>query len=168
MFKILLPLLFVLSICFNAEAQHFDPLYDPGSEMFAEKTWEDSGWYFVPTLVRFVIQDQLAIGNDLFATQVIFQSTDMSGLMFTGQALLLLPQNSFPAGFTPEAGQIGFASVLFPEDLLFCPSPEQEQGMGQNDPYFPLNLAGRLERINGQMPPNPIPMSVQLNDMTVN
>ena len=131
-----------------------------------EKEWRDSGYYFVPTLTVFSVFELTPAGNGIAAASVTFQSTDNSDLSFTGQATFFFRPNMLPV--TVGAGVQGVATLLLPQDLLFCPDEEQEQGMGQDDPYFPLSLVGRYERIGAQWLENPVMISVQLNDFVVN
>ena len=48
------------------------------------------------------------------------------------------------------------------------PDEEEEQGMGQDDLYFPLSLVGCYERIVTMWLDDQILVGVQLNDFVVN
>jgi hypothetical protein len=163
MYKIIFAIAFFTSVGFSAQAQHFDPLFSENST----RTWRDSGYYFMPHLIRFQITS-LDNNSGIYSINVNFLSTDMSSLMFTGQATIFFSEGDLPSGVDIEVGTRGFATVLFPQDLLFCPSPEEEQGMGQDDPYLPITLAGRIEKIAQVVLDDPIQSTVQLNDFTVN
>jgi hypothetical protein len=163
MFRIII---ITVLICFSTgiSAQHFDPNYNKNDA----KTWRDSGYYFVPELIKFIAIGISVNENGTINLVTNFQSTDNSGLTYTGNANLLFPSENLPPEIEIEIGSKGFATIIIPQDLLFCPDEDFEQGMGQNDPYFPLSLAGRIEKVNGIVPESPIMVSVQLNDFTVN
>lgn len=148
------------------QAQHLEKDYKP--QRGPNKTWRDSGYYFVPTLARFDVSSLTNGGQGITAATVNFQSTDNSDLSFNGQATFFFRPNNLPPGVTINAETIGFATILLPQDLLYCPDEEQEQGMGQDDPYFPLSLVGRFERIGLQWLDPPSMISIQLNDFVVN
>lgn len=163
MYRIIFSIVLFIGMGISTQAQHFDYLYSDNEI----KTWRDSGWYFMPQLIQYQI---VTVDNNsgIFSTNINFMSTDMSSLMFTGQATMFFREEDLPIGVNLEVGNRGLATVLFPQDLLFCPSPEDEQGMGQDDPYFPISLGGRIERIGQEVLDNPIQTPVQLNDFTVN
>ena len=169
MLRIIIVFTLFISAHLNLQAQHFDPIFsDFGEVEPVEKTWEDSGYYFVPTLVRFTIQDITTGPSDITSLDVLFQSTDMSSLMFTGQGAIFYRQDNIPPSLEIQTGTTGFATFLIPQSVLFCPSEEQEQGLGQEEALFPLSSVGRLNRIGAIMLPNPITILFQLNDLTVN
>ena len=163
MYRIIFSIFILIGVGTISHAQHFDPLYSENST----RTWRDSGYYFMPQLTVYQIMS-LENVSGIFSANIDFVSTDMSSLMFTGQATLFFNEDDLPPGVNVKVGNRGLATILFPEDLLFCPSPEEEQGMGQNDPYLPQSLIGRLERIEDDTLDEPIQSSVQLNDFTVN
>lgn len=138
------------------------------SQRGPNRTWRDSGYYFVPTLVLFDVFGTTPAGGGIAAATVTFQSTDNSDLTFNGQATFFFRPSNLPPEVTIGEGTRGLAVILLPQDLLFCPDEEQEQGMGQDDPYFPLSLVGRFERIGLQWLDSPIMTSIQLNDFVVN
>lgn len=148
------------------QAQHFDDLYQP--QAGPEKTWEDSGWYFMPTLTRFEVFGTSVSPQGIGSLTVTFESTDNSGLIFFGQAVFFYREEDLPPEASFNLGTRGFATLLLPQDLLLCPDDEDEAGMGQDDPYFPLALVGRFERIGAQWLNNPVLIRVQLNDFVVN
>jgi hypothetical protein len=150
----------------SLQAQHFDELYN--RQMGQAKTWRDSGYYFMPNLVRFKILGPASGPQNVVAVDVNFQSTDNSGLMFSGQATFLLRPSTLPPDVTLAGQSQGLAIIMLPLDLLFCPDAAQEQGMGQDDPYFPLFLAGGFSRIGTQWLETPVSIMVQLNDFVVN
>lgn len=163
MYRYIFSIVLFIVIGISAQSQHFDSMYSDRDT----KTWKDSGWYFLPQLTLYQITD-LQMNSGIYSANINFRSTDMSSLMFTGQATIFFREEDIPVDVELEVGKRGFATVLFPEDLLFCPSPDAEQDMGQDDPYLPLSLAGRIERIGQILLDNPIQSSVQLNDFTVN
>ncbi len=166
MLRIFLFFCLLLILDTSVQAQHFDDMYQP--QVGPAKTWEDSGWYFMPTLTRFEIFGTGVSPQGIGTLSVTFESTDNSGLVFFGQALFFYREEDVPPGADLGIGTQGFATVLLPQDLLLCPDEEAEQGMGQDDPYFPLALVGRFERIGLQWLNNPILMRIQLNDFVVN
>ncbi|WP_367389281.1 hypothetical protein [Lewinella sp. LCG006] len=133
-----------------------------------EKTWRDSGYYFIPTIVRFRVIGLAPAGSGQAAADVVFSSTENSDLMFNGQATIIFIPANLPSEINFGMQTRGLATILLPQDLLFCPDDEGEQGMGQDDPYFPLFLAGQFERINGQWLTPSLWVGVQLNDFVVN
>ena len=163
MFRILLITLLIF-VFTGLQAQHFNPLYNKKPA----KNWRDSGYYFVPELLKFMVLEINTNPSGVVDFSIAFISTDQSGLTYTGSAILFYREDDLPAEISIEAGSKGFATILLPQDLLYCPSPEAEQGMGQDDPYFPLSLVGRIEKVDGIVPNEPTMVVVQLNDFTVN
>jgi hypothetical protein len=163
MLRIIFPTI-LLIFSFALQAQHFDPLFKERSN----RTFRDSGYYFVPELVRFIIIGVNSNGSGNTGILVNFRSTDQSGLTYMGNAALFFREEDLPPEIQIEVGAKGFATILLPQDLLYCPSGEEEQGMGQDDPYFPLQLTGRIEKIGGVVPSTRIMVGVQLNDFIVN
>jgi len=166
MLRIYFTLFLLLVAGATLQAQQTDK--DDKPQQGPTKTWRDSGYYFVPTLVRFNVLGVENGGQGITAAAVTFQSTDNSDLTFNGQATFFFRPNNLPGGITIGAGTNGLATILLPQDLLYCPDEEQEQGMGQDDPYFPLSLVGRYERISTQWLDQPILIGIQLNDFVVN
>lgn len=141
---------------------HFDSRYYPSRK----RTWRDSGYYFIPELVDFKIGLVKETPTGTVGMKVTFSGSDVSGLRYRGNALFFI-ESPLSNGLNLERGNIGSASLLISEDLLLCPSPSQEIGLGQDDPYFPLQLSGELLSIQGESLPDKIPMRIQLNDFTV-
>lgn len=166
MIRIYLSLFLLLIGGASLQAQHFDDLYNqlPGPT----RTWRDSGYYFIPTIVRFEVLTQTIGPQGVASASVIFRSTDNSQLTFNGQAVFFYRPDNLPGGVNIAAGTRGLATVVLPQDLLYCPDEEEEQGMGQDDPYFPLSLVGCYERIGTMWLDDQILVGVQLNDFVVN
>lgn len=166
MFRLFLFLALLVLAGTSLQAQHYDELYY--GQMGQAKTWADSGYYFMPNLLRFDVLGPAAGPEGILAAEVFFRSTDNSGLTFSGQATFFFREENLPPGMTINAQTRGLATVLLPQSLLFCPDEEQEQGMGQDDADFPLSLVGRFERIGQQWLDAPVMIAVQLNDFLVN
>lgn len=166
MLRILFCFLLITSLGSQLPAQHFDDLYQP--QVGPAKTWEDSGYVIYATLTHFEVFGSGASPQGIGSLIVNIESTDNSGLMFFGQAVFFYREEDVPPGVMLNNGTDGFATVLIPQNLLFCPDEEAEQGMGQDDPYFPLALVGRFERIGDEWLDIPILMRIQLNDFVVN
>jgi hypothetical protein len=164
MLRILITLIILAGFCFQMEAQRVDYLFDNDKN----RTWRDSGYYFVPELVFWNITSITLNPNGTVGATVVFRSTVMSELMYTGLAVFLYDPEDLPGMATLNVDDKGLATMLLPQDLLLCPTQETEDSMGLNDPYFPLFIPGRLDRIGPFIPADPIPILVQLNDFTVN
>lgn len=134
------------------------------------KTWRDSGYYFQ---FENIFWRAIRLGTTQNGDAIIlasFSSADPSSLRFQGQAVFRFSPQDIPSGITPSRGMTGEAIIAFPQDVLYCPSPSQEVGLGQNDPYFPLYLSGEITGVNvagGDFLFLETPMSVQLRDMEV-
>ena len=142
---------------------HFDPRYYPSTR----RTWRDSGYYFIPELIDFQIGLVKQTPTGTVGMKVTFSGSDVSGLRYRGKALFF---TEFAGGQDTQVfkrGNIGSATILISEDLLLCPSPAEEIGLGQQDPFFPLQLSGELLSIQGESLPEPIPIRIQLNEFTV-
>jgi hypothetical protein len=142
---------------------HFDPKYYPSHQ----RTWRDSGYYFIPELVEFQVRRWGVTPSGTAGIKVDFAGSDASGLRYNGKALFLIDKSNLPSDFDVGQGSAGQATLLISEELLLCPSPAQEVGLGQNDPYFPLLLSGKLISIDGNALSSEIPIAVQLNDFRV-
>ena len=162
--KKILYIIILIAFAIPLKSQHFDPIYTDD----VIRTWEDSGWYFVPEITNWKVAILGPGGSDVIQAIVNFRSSDESGLMYTGRAVFFVDPETLPNDVNIQEGTRGKATILLPEDILLCPSPSDEQGMGQNDPYFPLYLAGRLDRIGNNIPDDPIHITVQLNVFNVN
>ena len=57
--------------------------------------------------------------------------------------------------------------MIVGQSVLVCPSPEEEAGLGQNDPLFPLYYSGFLLEVKGKAIANPTPLSIKLLDMEI-
>jgi hypothetical protein len=135
------------------------------------KTWRDSGYYFQAERVDWTAQNitTTAGGNYLIGTT--FSSSDASSLQFNGQAQFRFRASDLPDNL-PLLDSLtgGEATILFPQDILLCPTAEQESAIGQQDPYFPLYLAGRTTAAiyrDSLFFDTQIRMSVQLQDFEV-
>lgn len=135
-----------------------------------EKTWRDSGYYFQ---LESVIWQAIRLGNSSNGDLLIlasFSSSDASSLVFRGRAVFRIDPLDWPDSITPSRGLTGEAVIAFPQDVLLCPSPSQEIGLGQNDPYFPLYLTGEITGIAvspGDLLSVQAFISVQLRDMEI-
>ena len=156
-------LLFV--ICKPSIAQHFDPIYNVQEGEY--RTWMDSGYYFVPELVSWDIK-KIFGKSERTGIKMNFSSSDESGLVYSGSAILIMENNDIPEDINFSRNQSGESLILFPQDLLLCPSPSAEMSMGQADPYFPIYLSGEINSYKGKILNIPIPVTVQLNNMRVN
>ena len=134
------------------------------------KTWRDSGYYFQFESIFWQAVRLGTAQNGDFVILATFSSADPSSLRFEGRAVFRLNPKDLPSEITPSRGMQGEAMLAFPQDVLFCPSPSQEVGLGQNDPYFPLYMSGEITGVNaagGNFLYFEAPMSVQLRDMEV-
>lgn len=131
------------------------------------KTWRDSGYYFQLEPVFWRAERLRATSDGDVAMSVSFSSGDPSSLRYRGRAIFALDPNKWPADIMPARGMQGEALVAFPQDVLFCPSPSQEVGLGQNDPFFPLYLSGQLTGVMNMDLAEQIPVVVQLIDMEI-
>lgn len=131
------------------------------------RTWRDSGYYFQIEFVDFRIQKLGVTPGGDGKISVGFRSTDPSGQQYRGTAIFTLNLNSIPSDLTPGVGTLGKASMTIAQDVLICPSPEQEVGLGQNDPFFPLYYSGFILHLNGKMLETSIPIAVELRDMEI-
>lgn len=136
-----------------------------------EKTWRDSGYYFQVELVSWRVLRLGTTANGDIVMLSSFSSADPASLQFSGQAVFRFDPDKWPEGITPAKGLQGQALLTFPQDVLFCPSPSQEVGLGQNDPYFPLYLSGEITGVftapSGDLVPTTTAISVQLRDFEV-
>lgn len=140
------------------------------SSMPQSKTWRDSGYYFQFERISWQV---IRLGNTQNGDVIMltaFSSADPSSLRFEGKAVFRFDPKDFPSEITPSKSMEGEAVLSFPQDVLFCPSPSQEVGLGQNDPYFPLYMSGEITGVNaagGDFLYFETPMSVQLRDMEI-
>ena len=151
-----------LQIC---SAQHFDPIYNIQEGEY--RTWRDSGYYFMPELTDWRINNIFS-NSSKTGLAVSFTSSDEGGLMYTGKAILIINNDDLPAGINFSRRDTGSSLMMIPQDLLLCPSGEQEMNMGQDDPYFPLYLSGSIDQYNNTLIDSPVPITIQLNSMRVN
>ena len=136
------------------------------------KTWRDSGYYFQLEKVDWLAQNTFATAGGNVLINTTFSSSDPSSLQFTGQAQFRLRATAIPDTLFAMLSDLtgGQAIIAFPQDILLCPTADQETGMGQQDPYFPLYTSGRTTAMiyrdslffNAQ-----IRLSVQLQDFEV-
>ena len=161
-----LPVVFLLCLSFQAgTAQHFDPLYNT---LDGPRTWRDSGYYFQAEIILWKATNVIDNPNGNVVFSINFKSSDESGLTYSGQAGCFIDEEDLPEGFNINQGMKGKAIMFIPQDLLFCPPPDQEVDLGLDDPYFPLSLSGFLLRAGIQVPESPIPVTYQLNQFIVN
>jgi hypothetical protein len=134
------------------------------------KTWRDSGYYFQFENIFWQAVRFGTTQNGDIIMLTTFSSADPASLQFQGRAVFRFSPKDIPSDITPSRGMQGTAMIAFPQDVLYCPSPSQEVGLGQNDPYFPLYLSGEMTGIDaagGNFLYFETPMSVQLRDMEV-
>lgn len=132
-----------------------------------QKTWRDSGYYFQLEPVFWRAERLRATSDGDVAMLVSFSSGDPSSLRYRGRAIFTLDPNNWPADIMPARGMQGEALVAFPQDVLFCPSPSQEIGLGQNDPFFPLYLTGQLTSVMNRDLAEDVSVVVKLIDMEI-
>ena len=134
-----------------------------------EKTWRDSGYYFQLETVFWTARRLGVVPGGDALILVSFSSGDPSSLMYRGEAIFRFPLGDWPADITPSKNMSGEAVIAFPQDVLYCPSPSQEIGLGQDDPNFPLFLTGQITGVNkeGDFQYFEMGMSVQLRDLEV-
>lgn len=134
-----------------------------------EKTWRDSGYYFQLERVFWTAKRLGVSGNGDGVILTTFSSSDPSSLMYRGEAVFRFPIEKWPADISPTKGMKGEAVIAFPQDVLYCPSPSEEIGLGQNDPYFPLFLTGYITGVeeDGDLRYFELGVSVQLRDLDI-
>lgn len=140
------------------------------TQMPNAKTWRDSGYYFQFESIRWYAVRLGTTASGQVVMLASFTSADPASLHFQGRAIFRFDPQDIPADVSPSRGMTGTAVVAFPQDVLLCPSPSQEVGLGQNDLYFPLYLTGELSGVNvaggGFLAFNTL-MSVQLQDLEI-
>lgn len=148
-----------------------EQLIEEWTRMPEEKTWRDSGYYFQLEPVFWRAQRLGTTAGGEVTITALFSSADPSSLRYRGRAIFQFDPALWPEDVTPARGVRGEALIAFPQDVLLCPSPEQEAGLGQNDPYFPLYTTGQIKKVEGSVIYRDslflIPMSVQLRDMEI-
>jgi|GEM_PF-5567293 len=131
------------------------------------RTWEDSGWYFQIELIDLRIQKLGVTSGGDGKIRVGFRSSDSLGQQYRGTAVITFSPNQMPPDVDLEVGIRGRASMIIAQSVLVCPSPEEEVGLGQNDPLFPLYYSGFLLEVEGRPIANPTPLSIKLIDMDI-
>jgi hypothetical protein len=134
-----------------------------------EKTWRDSGYYFQLENVFWTARRLGVTSNGDAIILASFSSSDPSSLIYRGEAVFRFPSDKWPADISPAKGMTGEAIIALPQDVLYCPSPSQEIGLGQDDPNFPLFLTGQITGVdrNGDFRYFDVGMSVQLRNLEV-
>lgn len=136
------------------------------------KSWRDSGYYFQLEKVDWLTKDIVTTAGGNLLIKTTFTSSDPSSLQFNGQAQFRMRAQDIPDNLPPLLDSLtgGQATIAFPQDIILCPTPAQETGMGQQDPYFPLYLSGRTTGViyrDSLFFSTQIRMSVQLQDFEV-
>jgi hypothetical protein len=136
------------------------------------KTWRDSGYYFQLEKVDWLAQNIITTAGGNVLINAVFSSSDPSSLQFNGQGQFRFRGSDLPDNLPPLLDSLtgGQATIAFPQDILLCPTVDQETAIGQQDPYFPLYLAGRTTGViyrDSLFFSTQIRMSVQLQDFEV-
>lgn len=132
------------------------------------RTWEDSGYYFQIELIDLRVQKRGVTSGGNGKIRVGFRSSDPTGQQYRGTAIITFSPNQLPPNIGLEVGSKAKASIIIGQSLLTCPSPEEEAGLGQNDPLFPLYYSGFLLEVQGTPIANPTPLSIELIDLEIN
>ncbi|MTB49397.1 hypothetical protein [Lewinella sp. W8] len=135
-----------------------------------QKTWRDSGYYFQLELVDWINRGfrTTNTGDYLLRSTVI--SASSSGTQFRARAILRIDKDDWPMDNFPSPNTVewGSAILAFPQDLLFCPSGNEEIGLGQNELYMPLSVGGEITRVfNDTILFTSIPLNAQIRSFDV-
>jgi hypothetical protein len=137
-----------------------------------EKTWRDSGYYFQLELVDWFNRGVLTAGNgDILIRTTIRSSDSSSGAQFRGRAVFRINSEDWSSGDLPSPKSVenGTAVLAFPQDVLICPSGNDEIGLGQSEQYLPLSLGGEIKKLGlfNDTILFSIPCNAQLRDFEV-
>ena len=142
MIRFIYTTLILIGLHSAVQAQHFDPLYENNFEVNFEKTWEDSGYYFIPTLVRFQIVDIVPSSGNISGIVVQFRSTDASSIMFSGQASLFYRTQDVPGVINIDISIDGLAWIIFPKAYCSVLHPNKNKDLAKMIPISPSILLG--------------------------
>ncbi|MBX2872670.1 MAG: hypothetical protein KTR30_11235 [Saprospiraceae bacterium] len=131
------------------------------------RTWRDSGYYLQIELIDLKIQKLGVTSGGEGRMIVNFQSADQAGQQYRGEAVFTFSPNQVPSNINLQTGVRGKAAITIAQDVLICPSPEAEVGLGQNDPFFPLYYPGFLLKVDGESISNPTPISIELRNIEI-
>ena len=113
------------------------------------KTWEDSGYYFQLEPTDWISRGfrTTTSGDFLLRTSVV--SASSAGVQFQARAIFLIDKDDWPMDNFPSPNEVewGSAILALPQDLLFCPSSNDEIGLGQNELYMPISVGGGITRV---------------------
>lgn len=131
------------------------------------RTWRDSGYYLQTEFIDLKIQKISMMPGGEGRIIVNFRSADQVGHQYRGEAVFSFSPNMVPPNIDIQAGGSGQAAITIAQDVLICPSPQTEVGLGQNDPFFPLYYPGFLLAIDGMPITNPTPISIELRNIEI-
>lgn len=131
------------------------------------RTWRDSGYYLQTEFIDLKILKINVTPEGQGTINVNFRSADPAGQQYRGEAIFSFSTGMVPDNVNLEAGVKGRAAITIAQDVLICPSPEAEVGLGQNDPFFPLYYPGFLLEVDGRSIPNPTPISIELRNIEI-
>jgi hypothetical protein len=129
------------------------------------KTWRDSGYYFQLEPIDWISRGFRTANNGDFLFRATIRSASSAGIQFQARAILRIDKDDWPTEnfIPPSAVDWGSAILALPQDLLFCPSGNEEIGLGQNELYMPLSVGGEITRAwNDTMLITSIPMNAQI------
>lgn len=131
------------------------------------RTWEDSGYYLQIEFIDIRVQKMGVTSGGDGKIRVGFRSLDPVGQQYRGTAVMTYAPNQLPPNLDIGVGTRAIASMIIGQSVLVCPSPEEEVGLGQNDPVYPLYYSGFLLEVQGNAIPNPTPLAIQVIDMEI-
>lgn len=131
------------------------------------RTWEDSGYYLQIEFIDIRVQKMGVTSGGDGKIKVRFRSSDPVGQQYNGTAIMTYAPGQLPPNLDLNVGTRAIVSMVIGQSVLICPSPEQEAGLGQNDPVYPLYYSGFLLEVEGNVIPNPTPLTIQLLDIEI-
>lgn len=136
-----------------------------------QKSWRDSGYYFQLEFVDWINRGFRTTGAGDFLLRTTVQSATPSGVQFRARTILSIKKSDWPVDNFPAPNDVDWGSAIlaFPQDLLFCPSGNQEVGLGQNELYLPLSVGGEITRVWNDtiMLTTSIPLNAQVRSFDV-
>ena len=134
------------------------------------KSWEDSGWYFQLEPIDWISRGFRTTSSGDFLLRSTVVSASSGGIQFRARAIFRIDKEDWPMENFPSPNTVEWGSGIlgFPQDLLFCPSGNDEIGLGQNELYMPLSVGGEITRVfNDTMLVTSIPLNAQIRDFEV-